>query len=316
VRVASAQPAVTVLRDVPYGGEGGARSLDAFLPQGEGPFPAVVFVHGGAWSGGDKEGLAAPANQAALNGWVGVTINYRLAPPRWPTQLEDVRAAIRFLRASAERFRIDPSAIALVGASSGANLALLAGMAGDGALTEGDRVRAVVSWSGPTDLEALVAGSGDAPGSCSPATCARRATTRQVVEAYLGCGADACPEIYREASPISHVDASDPPVLLINGTDELIPLEQATAMAEALREAGVPVELVEVPGSRHGTEFGRDVWPQTLAFLERWLFELPRGAAGEGGEVVSSWPAAAVVVLAAALGILARRRARAPAASP
>lgn len=305
---AAAQQGVDVLRDLPYASGGGARTFDAFVPPGAGPFPAVVFVHGGAYAGGGKEGLAAPASQVARNGWVGITIDFRLEQPGWPTQVEDVRAAISFVRENAATLKVDPSAIALVGASSGANLALLAGMSGEGDLTTGPRVRAVVSWSGPTDLEALATRPEGPPGSCSPATCQRRRQTAAVLERYVGCPVGSCAQEYRAASPTSHVDPSDPPALLANGTDELIPLEQATGMAETLRGAGVPVEVIEVPGSLHGTEFGRDVWPQTLAFLSRWLVELPQPAPGGSGTGANA--AAAIVVALALLAAAAARRRR------
>lgn len=298
---AIAQPSVTIERDVPYAEGDGARTLDAFIPVGEGPFPAVIFVHGGAWTGGDKSGLAAPANQVAQRGWVGITINYRLAPPRWPTQAEDVRAAIGFVRDQAERFRVDPKAIAVLGASAGANLALLVGVTGEGPLTDGVRVRAVVSWSGPTDLEALAL---DPRGSsCSEATCARRGEIPPTLEGYIGCPVTACPEDYRSASPLNHVDPSDPPILLANGIDELVPSEQATDMAARLSDEGVPSELIEVPGAAHGTEYGQDVWPQTLAFLDRWLHELPSPPPGVATS--ERIPTVGLVIAAVALVALA-----------
>jgi len=166
--------------------------------------------------------------------------------------------AIRWIRAHAGRFSVDPSRLGLFGASAGGNLAALAATRVQGALDTGARVRALVSWSGPMDLALFDAELGGP-------------SQHPFVESYIGCTPTACPARYRAASPVTHVDRSDPPTLLANSTSEIVPLAQAREMAAQLTAAAVPHELLVLPGSRHAAQYASAVWQTTVTFLERHL---------------------------------------------
>lgn len=265
---ASVSPtAVRVERDVQYGSAGGQRLLlDAYLPAARDgrPQPAVVFIHGGGWRAGDKSDFARAAVRVAQLGWAAFSINYRLEPPAaFPASIEDTLAAVRWVRARAARFGVDPTRLAAFGSSAGGNLAALVAVRGRGPLTSGTRVRAAVSWSGPLDLGALAAAPSFVAG---------------IVTGYLGCRPAACRRRYAEASPVSQVDGSDAPVFLANSEREFIPLAQAKEMASKLAAARVPYELDVIPGDRHAGAYFDDAWPASLRFLERYLGPLPAAA--------------------------------------
>ncbi len=201
---------------------------------------------------------------AAREGVAAFAISYRLAPEhRYPAQLEDLENAVEWLRQpeQVERFSIDPGRIGVIGSSAGAILAQQLATEGEGALDEGSRVAAVVSLSGVSEMGP----EGLQLGRPSP-------EAADIVLGYLGCADLAsCPEA-ADASPIGAVDPSDPPMLLVNGSDELVPVEQAEAMSEALEGAGVDHEVVTVPGSAHGLALlGPDVRSAIVAFVKENL---------------------------------------------
>ncbi|MFO0959298.1 MAG: alpha/beta hydrolase [Isosphaeraceae bacterium] len=226
--------------------------LDLARPRyAEGPAPCVVFIHGGGWRAGSRreyrEGLFGSASQ----GIAAVSIQYRFAPRNtFPSQLDDVKSAVRFVREHAGKWKIDPDRIAVMGGSAGAHLALLLATTADedpvdspGSTT----VKAAVSFAGPTDLTRTFPDA-----------------SRFMVEDLLGPGGKADVAARRSASPIHHLNAGDPPVLLIHGTkDELVPYDQATEFARACKEAGVEAELLTIEGGGHG---GGDpeAWKQAI----------------------------------------------------
>ena len=240
-------------RDVQYGSAGGAPLLlDVYLPSGGAPHPAVVVVHGGAWVSGDKSLWAAEGQRLAGEGFAAFVANYRLAPPggNWPSPaaLDDLRAAVAWIRANAACYGVDPGRVGALGGSAGGNLAMLLGT---GTPSGGPAVSAVVAWSGPTDLVELSGGG--------------------IIPSYIGCGYSTCPDRWQAASPIYWVSAGDAPTFLANSTDELIPASQAQRMAGALRGAGVPSQLVLVEGSAHSRSLEGAVWGGSIAFLQTHL---------------------------------------------
>ncbi|WP_395244584.1 alpha/beta hydrolase [Agromyces sp. MMS24-K17] len=273
----SAASTETRVRDVAYWeGDGGPLAIDACLPDADQraaagtaddeALPAVLLLHGGGFVSGDRTALAGLCDQLAAAGYAAFSADYRFAPASvFPAQVEDVEAAVAWLRddAQVERFGIDPARIGVVGSSAGAILAQSIGTFGEGDTTTGTRVAAVVSLSGASLFTeaALTLGT----------------PTREVAAMmlnYLGCEettAAACPQA-AEASPLEHVDPTDPPFLLVNSTDEIVPVEQAEAMRDALAAAGVRAELLEVPGELHGVDVLReDGSEQLLAFLASTL---------------------------------------------
>ncbi|HEX9416996.1 MAG TPA: alpha/beta hydrolase [Gaiellaceae bacterium] len=261
--VALAAPAaaggdVRVSRDVVYAQRGGvAVSLDVYRPPTVGRHrPAVILIHGGGFRRGDKAALAPFGMRLAGRGWVAFSVNYRLAPQfLFPAGVEDVRAAVRWVREHAQRYGVDPPRIGALGSSAGANLAAILGTWGSGRLDRGSRIAAYVSWSGPMDFSIE----------------ARARDASSVAHPYLGCSLDQCPETWANASPITHVDRTDAPAFLANSLDEIVPVANATAMAERLRAVNVPTTVRLVPGSRHATAYAEDVWADTLSFFDRYL---------------------------------------------
>ncbi len=228
----------TVQRGVEYGRtSGGPLLLDASIPEGKGPFPAVVIVHGGGWIGGHRqysvEPLFEPLTQA---GFAWFSISYRLATDllQFGVAVEDVQTAITHVRQNAARYRIDPDRLAVLGESAGAHLASLA------VERSPKSVSAVVALYSPADLVSLARNSTTIPESIRQMV--RAAGMEQLIIGYL-----------HEMSPIEHVSKELPPFLLVHGTaDGIVPYDQSERMLAKLRAAGVPADLVTVQGGGHG----------------------------------------------------------------
>jgi acetyl esterase/lipase len=257
---AGAQDIGPVKRDVTYRTVDGEQlALDVYQPGKKGKDrPAVVIVHGGGWRMGDKALFAVQGNRLAERGFVAVSVNYRLAPAHpYPAAVDDVEAAVEWVRKHAKEYGVDPDRIGALGGSAGAHLTGLLATVGKGSLEKGHRVAAAVSWSGPMDFVSL------AP--------AAAAGTDGTIPTFLGCLPDACPDTYAEASPITHVDKTDAPMLLVNSTMELVPRTQTDSMKAALDEARVANEVIILPGQAHSRAYSNRVWDQTVAFLENYL---------------------------------------------
>lgn len=265
-RTVPANP-VLVRTDLPY--RGAERpALDVYrrarLPT---PRPAVLVVHGGSWRAGDKVAVAPIARELARAGFVAFGVGYTLVAPGragYPRQPRELRAAIRFVRRNARRFRVDPRRVGALGFSAGAHLVALVGVTGRGPLTRGGRLGAVASWSGPLDL--------------------RTADLRRVlgfeVDEFLGCRS--CPGRAAAASPIANISPDDPPTMVVNSSDELIPVSQARRMARRLRGAGLRAPLWVLPGNLHAPLFASTVMQPTIEFLRRNLRRSVRAEAGGG----------------------------------
>jgi pectinesterase len=213
--------------------------LDACVPPGRGPFPVAVLVHGGGWSGGDRKKAAGPLRALLVRAGVAwLSVDYRLAPKhRYPAPVEDVEAALRFARSQARRLRIDARRLALLGESAGGQLVAAAAVR----QAEGERLAAVVPFFAPVDLESDTARRGGL--SASLQGLFGRVELDEATRALL-----------REASPIRHVRAGLPPFLLVHGSADMsVPYEQSPRFQKALREAGVPCDLVTIPDGTHGT---------------------------------------------------------------
>jgi acetyl esterase/lipase len=250
-----------------WSGDGTDLKLDACQPvAAKAPTPAVVIVHGGGFTDGDRAGagMRALCVQTARLGASAFSIDYRLAPAfRYPAQVEDLANAVRWLRdpGQVQRFGIDPAKIGVIGSSAGAIIAQSLATQGSGPLDTDARVAAVVSLSGVSVMTA----EGLQLGRPSE-------EAQKLVLGYLGCTSPAqCPQS-TAASPVSSVDPSDPPMLLVNGTGELVPQEQAEAMDAALRAAGVPDELLVVKAAKHGASLlNAQVRKRLTSFLNKYL---------------------------------------------
>ncbi|KOU20237.1 alpha/beta hydrolase [Streptomyces sp. WM6368] len=248
------------------------RLLDVLVPAGEGPFPAVVWIHGGGWLDGDRRYPPPTVPAALLHGAVLaaglalVSIDYRhsLEAP-FPAQLHDVKASIRYVRTFADTLGIDPDRIGVWGESAGGHLAALAGLVGpdspQGAELEGAQgvtagesgVRAVVDWYGVSDLVTLA----EHPMPAMPTG----GDFPDPYEALLGSTVAERPDLARAASPVTYAQGpTPPPFLLVHGThDGLVPYSQSEALAAALTSAGGEVTLQPVEGADHIFLGSRDI---------------------------------------------------------
>jgi acetyl esterase/lipase len=220
-----------------YGQAGGQElKLDACVPTGPGPFAAAILVHGGGWTSGDKQvnfaPLFKPLNRAGI-AWF--SINYRLAPAfRYPACLDDVQTAIRWVKAHAAQFNIDPARIALVGESSGGQLVEMA------ALQAGPdtRLAAVVPFYAPCDLVAEMRKRGNLGNM-------KALFGRPQFDTEMG-------GLMHDASPLNYIHAGLPPFLLVHGTsDKVVPYEQSVRFQAALRAVGVACDLVTIANGLH-----------------------------------------------------------------
>lgn len=257
---AGAAGGVKVTSDVTYRTVAGEKlGLDVYQPAKKGrDRPAVVIIHGGGWRMGDKQLFADQGNQLAQRGFVAFSVNYRLAPANpYPAAVDDVEAAVEWVRKHAKDYGVDPQRIGALGGSAGAHLTGLLATVGEGSLAKGHRIAAAVSWSGPMDFVSLAPAVASGAGGS--------------IGTFIGCPPNACPDKYAEASPITHVDKTDTPMLIVNSTTELVPQTQADAMKAALDKAGVANQEIILPGTDHSRAYANRVWDQTVAFLENYL---------------------------------------------
>ncbi len=243
---------VAAERDLVYTStESGDEKLDLYRPaSGMKPFPGVVFIHGGAWSAGSKADFQRQASYLATQGYVCISIDYRLSQQApYPAALYDAKAAVRWMRANAAKYGIDPNRIAAAGGSSGGQLAALLGTTTSVKTLEGNggnpafssRVEAVVAFNPLTDFVSALEKTQNP------------AAVKNAVVAYLGGPLEKVPEIYVEASPIAHVSATSAPFLFLHGTaDTTLPFTQSVEMRDALQAVGVRAELYSAEGGNHG----------------------------------------------------------------
>lgn len=238
----SSQNGVTVQENVPYATVKGTElRLDVYQPSDRGTQtrPAVVLLHGGGWTSFDKSTMRGMGQFLARAGFVAFAVDYRLLhgeENRWPAQLDDVQRAVRWIRANAVKYGVNPDHIGAFGHSAGAQLAALLGMDdtrdnSDPALAKySSRVQAVVDVSGPTDFTTMKDPEGVA-----------------FLASFLGVEYSKHPEVWQEASPAFHVSKKDAPFLIVHGTkDESVPIAQAQELYDKLHAAGVPVTFIKV----------------------------------------------------------------------
>lgn len=273
---AMAGAGVRVERDVPCRTVAGfEQRLDAYLPSGAGPHPAVLLIHGGAWMHGAKGDMREFGEVLARAGYASFSVAYRLAPAhRWPAQLDDCLYALQFVRAGAERFGVDPARVGVLGPSAGGHLAAMLGVlderrdedAADPVQRQSTRVQCVVNYFGPVLLT-------------------REKELELDTQPPPELFGDAPDSAWADASPVRFVTKDDAPCLIVHGdADEVVEVGHALLMEEELRKTGVACELLVIPGGGHGDFFRKDPrgehWQRMERFLERYL-----GArAADGGE--------------------------------
>ena len=221
--------------------------LDLARPKnGEGPFPAIVCIHGGGFRAGTRDGYDALCVSLAQRGYVAVTITYRLAPAyQFPAAVHDSKAAVRWLRANAAKYHLDPTRIGATGGSAGGHLALFLGVTagvkefeGEGNLEQSSAVSCVVSFSGPSDFTKSYGKSVDAG---------------EVLPLFFGGDLSTKLREHIAGSPLNWVTPHAVPTLCIHGTaDPYVAFEQAQWMVDRLKASAVEAELLTLEGAGHG----------------------------------------------------------------
>lgn len=265
----------SVEKDVVYASPGGVpQKMDIYLPapsaspdsQKAKKVGMVVYVHGGAWMGGDKAEGAELCDLLAKNGILAATINYRLAPKdKWPAMIDDCQTAVRYFRSNAAKYNLDPERIAAAGASAGGHLSLLLGFRDtrDPKPSEysgySSKVKAVLNFFGPTDFRR------DFPPAID-----------MVIFQVLGKQRKDAANEMRDASPVHYIDGKSAPVFTIQGkADPLVPFAQQQWLDEKLKSAGVFHELHLIDGMGHEVAKDRPGMKEALegamAFLKKYV---------------------------------------------
>jgi len=248
------------------------QKLDLFVPEKtDGPLPLIIWVHGGGWQNGSKEGCPPLRNGYAARGYAVASLNYRLSGDAiFPAQIEDCKAAIRWLRAHAKEYNLDPQRFGVWGSSAGGHLVALLGASGDvkpfdvGAnLDQSSRVQAVCDYYGPTDFTVFVTTPGYG----------RHATADAPEGKLLGGAVMQNKDKAARANPITFVSKDDPPFLIVHGDkDGTVPINQSQLLFEALKKVGVSVHLHTIKGTGHGQGFGgREIDEMVNSFFNRYL---------------------------------------------
>jgi acetyl esterase/lipase len=266
-RVRADEPEIDFRSDVEYGTGGEQKlTLHLALPKTDGAKAGLLFIHGGGWAAGNKDDLKDAIREAAKKGYVAASVGYRFAPQNpFPAQVEDVKCAVRWMRAHADEIKLDPKRIGAIGFSAGAHLSMMLGVMDKDDGLEGNggwadqpsKVQAVVAYFGPVDL------LGEYP-----------PVSQEIVAKFIGGTKAEKTAEYRRASPITYVNSGDAPMLLFQGTnDVLVPFDQAYLMVRALTEAKVPGRVEFLLGSGHGWG-GQELdhtRNETFEFFGRWL---------------------------------------------
>lgn len=271
-------------RDLDYVGKGNPRQkLDLYLPKERTsePLPVVCWIHGGAWRQGSKDRAGQLERLVASGGYAGVSIGYRLTDEaHWPAQIHDCKAAIRWIRAHAKEYGLDPDRIAVWGASAGGHLVAMLGVSNGDEALEGELgphtgfssdVACVVNFFGPSQLLQMDEEGGSI----------RHSAPNSPESLLVGGPIHENPEVARNASPWFHVSKGDAPMLLVHGTeDRLVPYSQSVKLSSKLSEVGTSAPLLTVEHGGHGQGFGPTVEKEVLQFLGQQLL-------GKSGKTVS-----------------------------
>jgi acetyl esterase/lipase len=272
---AAQAPQTKALRNLEYARpDSGPLFLDLYLPETGGPFPLIVWIHGGAFRAGDKAAIwYKPILDQTQRSYAVASIDYRVSgAAKFPALVHDAKAAVRWLRANAAQYNLKADRIVAAGESAGGYQAVMLGTSGGVAELEGtlgnpkesSRVEGVIDFFGPTALLAM----DDGASSCKTPLVHR--TPNSPESLLLGCNLDDCPDRARAASPITYVARDNPPFLILHGTaDCQVPHSQSQRLYDALRAAGVKADLHLMPDVGHGDR--RFMTPQTEEWVTRFI---------------------------------------------
>lgn len=281
--------------NIEYSNVGAKMEMDIVRPKNQtGAAPAVLLIHGGGFRRGTRQSYLVQAARLAERGYVAATASYRLAPRhQFPASVEDAKAAVRFLRANAAKYGIDPDRIGAWGGSAGGHLVLMLGLTGDVAEFEGtgpnrefsSKVQCVINYYGPTDFTQSYSKSVDAA---------------EVLPLWLGGHLDQNRKLHQKASPLNWVTPNAAPILSLHGTkDAYVAYEHSAMLTDRLLNAGAEAEFESFSGAGHGFKGADAERAETLsfAFLDRYLKANPPQTRlllsdhGMKGEIISmDWP--------------------------
>jgi acetyl esterase/lipase len=240
------------INDIQYAtADGHALLLDLYLPQGVKQPPLLVWIHGGAWRAGSKASM--PLGDLVQHGFAVASVDYRLSPvARFPAQIHDIKAAIRFLRGSADKYGFNADKIGILGSSAGGHLVALMGVTNGNPNLEGNlgdfnqessRIDAIVDYYGPTNFMTILPQS-------TPHGLSVRVPALQLL---LGDLPENKPDLAKLASPVFHVDDNDPPLLMIHGDqDPQVPINQSHELHGQYKQHNLDVTFEVVHGGAHG----------------------------------------------------------------
>jgi acetyl esterase/lipase len=269
--------------NVVYASPGGKNlSLNLVVPRIGDNFPIIIWIHGGGWYSGTKE--SSPLLPLVQEGYAIASIDYRLSTEApFPAQIGDCKAAVRWVRSNAAHYHLAPNRIGVIGFSAGGHLAALLGTSGGVAALEGNegnpgvssRVQAVVDGFGPSDFVSMDrewSARGDAAPGLPPYH--GQLKPREALAALLGGPVESKLDLAKEASPLTYVNAGNPPFLILHGDhDQTVPISQSVTLTNALKQAGVPVELEIAPNAGHGSN---PYYPPFIkAFFAKYLKSKP-----------------------------------------
>ena len=276
----SVPPEIKEETNIVYGtGGGNPLELDLYSPDYlSGPVPGIIFIHGGGWRTGKRQDYKFYTTRFAKHGYVVATISYRLKEAGYfPNCVEDVKCAVRWMRANAEKLHVDPNRIAVIGGSAGGHLSMMAGYSSDVPEFEGtggnpgvsSAVQAVIDLYGPVDF--TVAETRDHP----------------LLTGFMQGTYEQVPDKFVKASPITYLDPRDPPTLIIHGTiDSLVPVEQSDMLAEKMKAMGNMYWYDRIDGWPHAMDIANPVNQRVekvaIAFLQEVFGPATPKAAPEG----------------------------------
>jgi acetyl esterase/lipase len=263
---------IRALKDIPYATvDGKALRLDLYMPEGVQSPPLVVWVHGGAWTDGSKESVPPFFVQAGI---ATASVDFRQSTEaKFPAQVHDIKAAIRFLRASASKYGYRTDRIAISGSSSGGHLAALVGVTNGVAALEGKEgdhldqssdVQAILDYYGPTNFMTIL----------NQSTPHGLSVRVPALDRLIGGRPEAVSELAKLASPVNHVDPADPPLFMLHGDqDNQVPINQAIELQGVYERVGLPVTFYVVHGAGHGGPefFEPEPLHQAISFLQKTL---------------------------------------------
>lgn len=250
--------------NVYYAKESGYKLLcDIYQPEGEGPFPALIAIHGGAWRNGSKLQMLRHAWKFAKAGYVVIAINYRHAPAyKFPAQIHDCKRVVRWVRHKSQKLKVDPEQIAVFGYSAGGHLSAMLGTTHEADGLEGEipdelknyssRVNCVVVGGGPCEFDWIKS---------------------QALVYWLGSAPDEKPELYKQAAPMTYVTKDDPPMMFVHGGgDSVVPPETSRKMHQRMIEVGVSTEYKTIGKKGHFATFSDLTWlDDAIEFMDEHL---------------------------------------------